>query len=68
MMTYAQDGERVTLEMTLDDYERLLLMLGYATGAMQDRITFWHWIAFVNELNRTNPQFETYEIPKEYQV
>ena len=62
-MTYTQEGERVTLEMTLT------LALGYAAGAAHanpDLTLFWRWIAFANRLNATNPNFTPYEIPPEF--
>jgi hypothetical protein len=67
-MTYSEKGERVTLEMTQHDYEMLVMILGFATGKLepQQTATFWLWIQFVNELNRTNPHFSQYEIPEEY--
>ena len=68
-MTYTQTGERVTLEMTRDDYAQLTLMLGFAVGAASAqgrKDNFWRWLRFVNELNRTNPNFKPYAIPPEF--
>jgi hypothetical protein len=68
-MTYTQQGERVTLEMTRDDYDRLMIMLGYACGASRARSEislFWSWLRFTNELNNGNPNFTPYEIPPEF--
>ena len=68
-MTYTQEGERVTLEMTRDDFDTLILALGYAAGAAHanpDLTLFWRWIAFANRLNATNPNFTPYEIPPEF--
>lgn len=65
-MTYTKDGEKVTIEMTHEDYETLLLMLGAATGAVHDEGSFYGFLKFVNELNRTNPRFTQYEIPAEF--
>jgi hypothetical protein len=68
-LIYTQQGERVTLDMTRDDYDKLMLMLGYATGAanMAGELTlFWSWLRLANELNNGNPNFRPYEIPEEF--
>lgn len=68
-MTYTQQGERVTLEMTRDDYDRLTLMLGFAVGAVMrtgDMRMFYTWLRFTNELNNGNPNFTPYKIPPEF--
>jgi hypothetical protein len=68
-MKYTEDGDRVTLEMDREDYNMLLLMLGYATGAASkehNQAKFWRLIDFVNRLNADNPNFRPYEIPEEY--
>lgn len=60
---------RVQLDMPRDDWETLLIMLGYALGAAghsKDKEQFWRWVAFVNRLNATNPRFTPYEIPEEF--
>lgn len=56
--------------MTRDDFDNLILMLGYATGAasaQQDQTMFWNWLRFANELNNGNPHFRPYDIPPEFQ-
>lgn len=68
-MTYTQQGDRVTLEMTRDDYERLLIIIGFACGAaMRDRddVPLYSWLQFTNELNAGNPKFRQYEIPERF--
>jgi hypothetical protein len=68
-MTYTGEGDRVTLEMTIADYEKLLLILGGAAGSPFNgphRAAFWSMIKFVNDLNATNPNFVPYEIPPEF--
>jgi hypothetical protein len=55
--------------MSRDDFDRLTLMLGFALGGAlrdSDRRQFYAWLAFVNELNATNPDFTPYEIPEEF--
>lgn len=65
-MTFTREGDKVTLEMTIDDWQFLLLMLGWAGGSVSkdEPKLFWRCIAFINELNRTNPRFVRYEIPE----
>lgn len=68
-MTFTRNADSVTLEMTVADYESLLLLLGYKAGMAhnaQDMVMFWLGIDFVNEMNRTNQNFTPYEIPPEY--
>lgn len=68
-MTYTQQGDRVTLEMTRDDYERLLIMIGFACGAALrngDRSQLYRWLEFANDMNAGNPAFLPYEIPEEF--
>jgi hypothetical protein len=65
-MTYTEEGDNVTLEMTRDDYARLLMIVGIATGSAFGQGTTshaWSIIRFINELNRTNPAFTPYKIP-----
>jgi hypothetical protein len=67
-ITYTETDGRVTIEMSLHDWEWLMVLLGYAMGAARDEK---HWLFppildFVNRLNRTNPHFQPYEIPEKY--
>jgi len=69
-MTYIEQGTIVRLEMTRNEFEEFLLVLGFAAGAAlrePDQAIFWRWINFANEVNRTNPRFTPYEIPAKYQ-
>ena len=66
-MKYTREGDRVTLEMSVDDWENLLIYMGYVTGTMKPcSRRFWEAINFVNEINKSNPNFTPYEIPKEF--
>jgi hypothetical protein len=68
-MTYTEQGDRVTLEMTREDYATLILALGFAGGSALDRgepAMFWAIIDFANRMNATNPNFIAYEIPEGY--
>jgi len=69
-MANTEKDSKVTLEMTLDDYGNLLVMIGVAIGAASrdDRPVFYHWIDFVNRMNTGNPRFRPYEIPAEFQT
>ena len=66
-MTFTKHPYGVTIELTHDDFEQLLLIVGFAAGAAkaqgEDRM-FWGWIDFANRINRTNPNFTPYEIPQ----
>jgi hypothetical protein len=68
-MTYTENNGRVVLEMTRDDYDQLLVILGYASAASMSHgvsVVFYRVLRFINELNRTNPNFTQYAIPPEY--
>jgi hypothetical protein len=64
-MKYAREGDEVTLEMTVDSYLFLLMLLGISAGHLyeSDRPMFWRAIRFVNELNADNPAYKPYELP-----
>jgi len=67
---FREEGDRVTLEMSRDDYEQLLLILGFQEGSVLrtgDERTFYRWLEFINRLNAGNPRFTPYEIPMEYE-
>lgn len=66
-MTYSEQGDRISLEMTRDDFEEILMMTGFAAGAARDPTHFWMWMKLANRMNATNPRFVQYEIPKEFQ-
>ena len=68
-MKYTENGGAITLEMSFDDYQTLLMMLGSAVGSVSQRrdpIRFWRWIDFTNRMNTGNPNFTPYDIPDEY--
>jgi hypothetical protein len=69
-MTYEQQGDRVRLEMTREEFSRLILGLGIAAGMAhrdENLSQFYSWLAFANDLNSTNPNWIPYEIPPEHQ-
>jgi hypothetical protein len=66
-MSYSQDGDRVTLELSRDDYDYLLVLLGMALPAIKTslgREAFIAAIALLNRLNEGNPGFDPYQIPE----
>jgi hypothetical protein len=67
-ITYTESDGRVTVEMSRENYEQLIHILGFSLGALKkgNEETFYRWIDFVNRLNRTNPHFQQYEIPEAY--
>ncbi|HEU0142922.1 MAG TPA: hypothetical protein VFQ79_24595 [Bryobacteraceae bacterium] len=70
-MTYTEQGDRVTLEMTRENFCQLLFLIVYATGAATregDKTLFCHWIKFTNDLNATNPRWTPIEIPEEFRT
>lgn len=49
-----------------DDYEILLIMLGFATGAAAkegDRKLVQSFVRLTNEINKNNPHWTNYEVP-----
>lgn len=62
-MTYQADGETVTLTMSREDYNFLLMALGMATG-IASRDQMWNIVSLVNQMNVGNPDFTPYEIPE----
>ena len=70
-MKYTENSDTITLKMSRNDYDQLILILGYATGMASrtgDKWTFYAWIDFVNRLNTGNPHFLPYEIPEEFKA
>jgi hypothetical protein len=61
--TFEQDCVRVTF--TRDEYDRLMILLGYATGAAAgDKGILLTLLRFVNAINRGNPNFTPYKVPE----
>jgi len=69
MITYQRQNDEIILQMSIGDWERLLMLMGYAAGAAKaagEEKLFWEWIQLANEMNLTNPAFTPYEIPEAY--
>jgi hypothetical protein len=67
VITYSREGDTVRLEMDSHDFDRLLLLMGYATGAAfkaNDTRAAQSFLEMTNDLNRTNPNFIPYEVPE----
>jgi hypothetical protein len=67
-MTFTDHGDSVTLQMNRDQFLYLSWLLEIASTAMgqtgcDDMV--YGALKFVNELNRTNPNFTRYELPPE---
>lgn len=67
-MSHTKQGDRVTLEMSRDEYNQLLLCIGYALGAAverQDKMVFNMWLKIANRVNEGSNEFIPYgEIPE----
>ena len=62
-MMYKEADGRVTLEMSRDDYELLLMMLGAALfTAVPNRELLNHYVEVVNRLNEGNPRYTPYAV------
>jgi hypothetical protein len=62
---YSRDGDVVTLRMTLDDYQNLLVAIGYGHGAMMargeaDALTLG--LSLADRINAGNPEYEAYNV------
>jgi hypothetical protein len=60
----------VVLTMSVNDYENLLLALGYAGGAAAGRheiALFRNWLGLANRLNEGNARFTPYAVSEEKQ-
>jgi hypothetical protein len=69
-MTFTDHGDSVTLQMNRDQFLYLSWLLEIASTAMgqtgcDDMV--YGALKFVNELNRTNPNFTRYELPRNRQ-
>ena len=66
-MHYEKD--RVVIDMSRDDFDMLLLVLGLAAGGQfDDRVFFWRVMKLANTINEGNPRYTPYEIPEEYRL
>ena len=64
-MSYQESDGIVTLTMSRDDYERLLMALGIATGcASRDGFPIIGWLELSDRINEGNPHWTRYTSPE----
>ena len=73
-MSFRRDGDRVTIEMSINDWDSMIVALGIAGGVLIARGSprespraFWRFTALVNRINQGNADFTPYTIPEEFQ-
>jgi hypothetical protein len=65
-MSYREENGQVILSMSREDFQMLLLYLGYATGGAVK----YHWtpparmLEFLNRINEGNPHYTPYQVEK----
>ena len=64
-MSWKREGDRVTVDMSIDDWEILLMRLGFSIGATHASGWDREVIGFVNRLNDGNPGFAPYVMPRD---
>lgn len=60
---YSEEDGVVVVRMTGEDWNRLLLNLGFAAGSMMTTQGRYGVLAIANRLNVGNPTFTPYQIP-----
>jgi hypothetical protein len=59
-------ADSATVVFNPDDWARLMMICGYASGACRDdREFFCVTVRFINALNKGNPKFTPFEVPAE---
>jgi hypothetical protein len=63
------DGADVMITLTLNEYQWLLLMLGYATAKAREKdiALSYRFLELANAVGRNNPHWVPYQIPEEFQ-
>jgi hypothetical protein len=59
-------ADEVTFTLTLGEYDRLLLMMGFAVGAAFNDKSYrlaYQFVDLSNRINRNNPHWTPYQIP-----
>lgn len=63
MMGYKETDDVITLTMSREDYERLLMAIGIATGwQSREGQRIRDWLEFVNRINVGNLRFVPYSV------
>lgn len=57
-----REGGNVVITITNDEFEKLLLALGFATGAVEHAMVRRSFLLLVNSINEGNPSFTPYEV------
>lgn len=60
-----RENGRVLIDISTDDFNSLLLCLGYATGAARDKATRNAWLRLANAVNEGNPDWTPYDVPEQ---
>lgn len=64
-MSYREENGQVVLTMSREDYETLLIWLGYYTGGVSQRGgKIDEMLSFLNRLNQGNPNYTPYQVEK----
>jgi hypothetical protein len=67
-MTYKRHHDRITLEMTVEEHEHLMLFIGYAGGCASkndEQALKWESFRMANAFNAGNAKWQPYEIPED---
>jgi len=60
------ENGRVLIDISLEEWERLLLLMGYAAAARRNNTGKFpaDWIRLINSIAEGSPDFKPYEIPE----
>ena len=67
-MTYTEQNDQVRLEMTKEEFNKVIFFLGVASGVASragDHKLFIEFMALANDVNAGNPNWTPYAIPDE---
>jgi hypothetical protein len=65
-MGYSEKDGQVVLTMSREDYERVLIMLGIASGVLDIRHgDLKACLELMNRINEGNPHYTPYQVPPE---
>lgn len=63
-MSYREENDQVVLTMSREDWQNLLLTLGYAMGSMELRSDRVRVTQLLDRLNSGNPDYKPYHVKK----
>ena len=64
---YLRDRTTVTLTMTVEEYDTVMILLGYGMACAKrngDEDLFRSWRRLCNSLNKGHPNYVPYEVPE----